>query len=78
MPERPETNRPSGVIATRRMQVAGARACNAYRETQRLADLVNDELDEVTMPGAVPNVELHDEDSLVICVKEAIVANGSK
>lgn len=79
MPHTNGAKRPSpGAIATHRMQAAGKRACDAHKRTRALAEEINEELDQITQTGGVPNVELHEEDSLVIVVKEAIAANASK
>lgn len=58
-------------IHTDRMQSACVRACDAYRTVTRKAERIQEELDEVTSPHGVPTTELHDEDSVVIAVREA-------
>jgi hypothetical protein len=77
MPPTNGTKRESGVVATHRMQAAGKRACDAYKRNRALADEINAELDDITGTGGVPHVELHEEDSLVVVVKDALVANAS-
>lgn len=56
---------------TDRMQSACVRACDAYRTVSRKAERIQEELDEVTAPHGVPTTELHDEDSIVVAVREA-------
>lgn len=56
---------------TDRMQSACVRTCDAYRTVTRKAQRIQEELDEVTSPHGVPTTELHDEDSVVIAVREA-------
>lgn len=48
-----------------RMRAASVRAFDAYASTQRRANQILEELDEVTEPHGVPTVELDDEDSIV-------------
>lgn len=69
---------PKGVVVTQRMQAAATRACDAHRRTARVAEGVGEELDETTAPHGIPVTELHDEDSLVVVVKEALAVNASK
>ncbi len=62
--------------SSQRLRAASLRACEAHQRAAKLAGLVNEELDETTIPHGVPVTELHDEDSLVIVVKEALAANS--
>lgn len=55
-----------------RIDIAEHRARDAHRSVRRRAEAVLQELDDITDHGGVPQVELHEEDSLVIVVAEAI------
>jgi len=72
------TQQPAVSVATQRMQKAAARACDAHRRTQTIAEGVREELEETTAPHGIPVTELHEEDSLVTVVKDALAANASK
>lgn len=63
-------------LAGQRLQSAGARASDAYARVTRAVDRLCEEMDEVTPPLGTPKVEIHDEDSLVTSVAEAIAANS--
>lgn len=57
-----------------RLAAAEVRATNAYQSICNKADAVLEELEDATDPSgcAVPKVEIHDEDSLVLAVSEAV------
>jgi hypothetical protein len=57
--------------AADRLAAAEVRATSAYRSVCNKADAVLEELAEATDPNAVPIVEIHEEDSLVIVVEDA-------
>ena len=67
---------PPGGIVTQRMQAAAIRALDAHRRARFVAESVSEELDETTAPHGIPVTELHDEDSLVVVVKDALAAHG--
>lgn len=54
-----------------RIDAAEVRACGAHRRVQQAAQRLMDELDDVT-DTAIPRVELSDEDSMVIVLKDGI------
>lgn len=54
-----------------RLQSAAVRATDAHMQQRRAAERVAREMDDITSPGAIPSVELHEEDSMVIVVEAA-------
>lgn len=62
------SKRPS--TAGPRAQAACMRACSSYQRVAALAKQVNEDLDEITIPG-VP-VEIHEEDSIVTSTEAVI------
>lgn len=61
-------------LSGQRLHSAFVRACDSYTSVKRAADKVNEELDQVTAPGAVQVAELSDEDSMVVATKDVIEA----
>lgn len=68
---------PQGVVVTQRLQAAGVRALDAHRRARFMAESVGEELDETTAPHGVP-IEVHEEDSMVTTVKEAITTHEER
>lgn len=61
---------PDGSVSQKdRMKAAGVRALDAYFTVSNRADRLIEELDQVTSPGVV-RVQISDEDSLVIAIRE--------
>ena len=63
------------VLATNeRVQAAALRAVSASRRIEKLADNVLDEIEDYTPVQGVPLMDLDDEDSAVVAVKEVLTA----
>lgn len=66
-----------GERAHQRMRSASVQAFDACASVQRRANQILEELDEVTAPHGVPTTELHDEDSAVVVVGEALLTHDA-
>lgn len=55
-----------------RLAAAEHRATTAFRSVTNKVDRVLEELEDITDHGGIPQVEIHQEDSLVIAVTEGI------
>ena len=60
-----------------RLQSAGVRAGDAYRSVKRLANRINQELDEITLPGGIKTRNYDREDSLVTSI-DAVIASSRR
>lgn len=64
-----------GSVSNQRMASAAVRATESWQRVIRRCDKINEEMDEVTPPLHAFPIEVHDEDSAVIAVANAIEAN---
>jgi len=55
-----------------RMEAAEVRALDAFRSVGRKADELSEELDHITDHGSFPAVEMHEEDSAVTAIEDAV------
>lgn len=65
-----------GSVTGKRVEAAVVRALDAYMTIERKADLLIEELDDVTIPGVV-RTQIDQEDSLVIAIKDVITHDAS-
>lgn len=63
-------------LAGERMRSAGIRAADAFRSVRRIADRLNEELDDVTANGGVQVGGLSEEDSMVTSIDAVLAAHG--
>ena len=66
------SNRVLAVATSQRVQAATTRAVTACRRVENLADNILDEIEDYTPVQGVPLMDLDDEDSAVVAVKEVL------